>query len=337
MAEMFNKKVAMISGVCGQDGSYLAELLLKKGYIVIGLKRRTSLINTDRIDHLVPVEANRSFILEYHDLNDSVSTWRLINKYKPDEVYNLAAQSHVRVSFDVPEDTINGITIGTLHFLEAIRNIVPHCKFYQASSSEMFGDAPCPETGYTEHSTMTPASPYACAKLFAHNLVRNYRHSYGLHVSSGILFNHESPRRGETFVTRKITIAAAKIKLGLQKKLYLGNMDAYRDWGFAGDYVEAMWRMLQQKEADDYVISTGTTTSVRDFLNKVFHIAGLGDPMKYVEIDPRLYRPHEVPYLLGDSSKAQKILGWKPNTDIDSLAELMYTSDYEAVSKGAIV
>lgn len=337
MAETFSKKVAMISGVCGQDGSYLAELLLKKGYIVIGLKRRTSLINTDRIDHLFPVESNRSFILEYHDLNDSISTWRLINKYKPDEVYNLAAQSHVRVSFDVPEDTINGITIGTLHFLEAIRNIAPHCKFYQASSSEMFGDAPCPETGYTEHSTMTPASPYACAKLFAHNLVRNYRHSYGLRASSGILFNHESPRRGETFVTRKITIAAAKIKLGLQRKMFLGNMDAYRDWGFAGDYVEAMWRMLQQKEADDYVISTGTTTSVRDFLNKVFDIAGLGDPMKYVEIDPRLYRPHEVPYLLGDSSKAQKILGWKPKTDIDSLAEMMYTSDYEAVSKGEIV
>ena len=330
-------KTALISGVSGQDGSYLAESLLKQGYRVIGLKRRTSLINTDRIDHLLPVEANRMFILEYHDLNDSSSTWKLINKYKPDEVYNLAAQSHVRVSFDIPEDTINGITTGTLHFLEAIRNLHPKCRFYQASSSEMFGDAPCPTTGYTETSLMTPASPYACAKLFAHNLVRNYRHSYGLHASSGILFNHESPRRGETFVTRKITIAAAKIKLGLQNKLYLGNMDAYRDWGFAGDYVEAMWSMLQQSSADDYVISTGTTTSVREFLNKVFTIAGLGDPMKYVEIDPRLYRPHEVPYLLGDSSKAQKNLAWKPSTDIDSLAEMMYTSDYEAVSKGLII
>ncbi len=331
------KKIAMISGVSGQDGSYLAEHLLKKGYTVIGLKRRSSLINTDRIDHLLPVESNRSFILEYHDLNDSSSTWKLINKYKPDEVYNLAAQSHVRVSFDIPEDTINGITIGTLHFLEAIRNLHPNCRFYQASSSEMFGDAPCPTTGYTENSLMTPASPYACAKLFAHNLVRNYRHSYGIHASSGILFNHESPRRGETFVTRKITIAAAKIKLGLQSKLFLGNMDAYRDWGFAGDYVEAMFEMLQQQNPDDYVISTGTTIRVRDFLDKVFDIAGLGDPMKYVEIDPRLLRPHEVPYLLGDSSKAQKNLGWKPKTNIDSLAEMMYTSDYEAVTKGHIV
>ena len=211
----------------------------------------------------------------------------------------------MKVSFDVPEDTIHGITIGTLHIPEAIRSLVPNCRFYQASSSEMYGDAPCPKTGYTETSRMTPASPYACAKLFAHNLVRNYRHSYGVHGSCGILFNHESERRGETFVTRKITTAAARIKLGLQEKIALGNLDAYRDWGYAGDYVEAMWMMLQQDEPDDYVIATGKTTTVRDFLEATFYYAGLGDYNLYLEIDPRFMRPHEVPYLLGDSSKAE--------------------------------
>ena len=263
MEKKKHQKTAIISGVCGQDGSYLAEFLLSKGYTVVGLKRRTSLINTARVDHLFP--SNPNFILEYHDLSDASSTWRLISKYQPDEFYNLAAQSHVKVSFDVPEDTIHGITIGTLHILEAIRSLVPNCRFYQASSSEMYGDAPCPETGYTETSRMTPASPYACAKLFAHNLVRNYRHSYGIHGSCGILFNHESERRGETFVTRKITTAAARIKLGLQENIALGNLDAYRDWGYAGDYVKAMWMMLQQDEPDDYVIATRKTTTVRDF------------------------------------------------------------------------
>jgi len=321
------KKTAIISGVCGQDGSYLSEFLLSKGYRVIGLKRRTSLITTDRIDHLYD---NPDFILEYHDLNDSSSTWRLISKYKPDEIYNLAAQSHVRVSFDVPEDTVNGISMGTLHILEAIRALVPECKFYQASSSEMYGDAPCPETGYTEESRMTPASPYACAKLFAHNLVRNYRVAYNMHASSGILFNHESPRRGETFVTRKITLAAARIKLGLQDKLSLGNLSSYRDWGFAGDYAKAMWLMLQQDKADEYVISTGHTYTVKHFLHEVFDIAGL-DPEKYVEIDDRLFRPHEVPYLLGDSSKAKEVLGWEPETSFKDLAKMMYDSDYKFI------
>lgn len=320
-----NKK-AIVSGACGQDGSYLIEFLLSKGYHVIGLKRRTSLINTSRIDHIFN---HPNFTLEYHDLSDASSTWRLVAKYLPDEFYNLAAQSHVRVSFDVPEDTVHGICIGTLHALESIRSIVPECRFYQASSSEMFGDAPCPETGYTEESKMTPASPYACAKLFAHNLVRNYRHSYGLHASSGILFNHESPRRGETFVTKKITKAAARIKLGKQNHITLGNIDAYRDWGFAGDYVKAMWLMLQQDVADDYVISTGKTTSVREFLQKTFEYAGLGDYERYLKIDERLFRPHEVPYLLGDSTKAKSELKWFPEIHVEELAHMMYTSDYE--------
>ena len=323
-------KVAIISGVCGQDGSYLAELLLSKGYKVIGLKRRTSLINTDRVNHLYD---NENFKMEYHDLSDASSTWRLIAKYEPDEFYNIAAQSHVKVSFDVPEDTVHGICIGTLHILEAIRSIVPDCRFYQASSSEMYGDAPCPETGYTETSKMTPASPYACAKLFAHNLVRNYRHSYNIHGSSGILFNHESPRRGETFVTRKITMAAARIKLGLQDKIALGNLDAYRDWGYAGDYVKAMWMMLQQEEPDDYVIATGKTTNVREFLKGVFNFAELGDYNNYLEIDERFMRPHEVPYLLGDCTKAKDKLGWEPRIQVDELARMMYTSDLQAARK----
>lgn len=331
-------KTAMISGVSGQDGSYLAELLLSKGYRVIGLKRRTSLINTNRVDHLNPIHTsgdldNLNFILEYYDLSDASSIWKLISKYQPDEFYNLAAQSHVKVSFDVPEDTVHGIAIGTLNVLEAIRYISPKCRFYQASSSEMYGDAPCPKTGYTETSKMTPASPYACAKLFAHNLVRNYRHAYGIHGSSGILFNHESPRRGETFVTRKITIAAAKIKLGLQDKIYLGNLDACRDWGFAGDYVNAMWKMLQQEEPDDYVISTGTTTTVRDFLKMTFDYADLGDYKKYLKIDKRFMRLHEVPYLLGDSTKAKEKLQWEPKVNLDELARMMFDNDLKDQKK----
>ena len=317
-------KTAIITGVTGQDGSYLSELLLSKGYRVVGLKRRTSLINTDRVDLFYD---NPNFVLEYWDLNDVGSLYRLINQYEPDEVYNLAAQSHVRVSFDIPEHTVDGVALGTLRILEAIRNINRDIKFYQASSSEMYGDAPCPKTGYTEKSKMTPASPYACAKLFSHNLVRNYRESYGLHASSGILFNHESPRRGETFVTRKITQAAARIKLGLQDKLYLGNLNAKRDWGFAGDYVEAMWLMLQADNADDYVIATGRTSTVREFLHHVFDYAGLGDYDKYVEINPKYLRPHEVPYLLGNSTKAKKQLGWQPRVSFESLAQTMYESD----------
>jgi len=320
---MTKKKTALITGITGQDGSYLAELLLEKGYRVIGGKRRTSTIRTERIDHIYEDE---NFILEYFDLNDSSSMWKLLKQYEPDEIYNLAAQSHVRVSFDVPINTVDGVALGTLRLLEAMRHIVPEARLYQASSSEMFGDNP--DYPFDESSTLMPASPYACAKVFAHNLIRNYRESYGLHVSSGILFNHESPRRGETFVTRKITLAAARIKLGLQDKLYLGNLTAHRDWGYAGDYVEMMWLMLQQDTPDDYVISTGETHTVEQFLYQVFAAAGL-DPKEYVEIDERLFRPHEVPYLLGDSTKAKERLGWVPETKFKQLAELMYNSDYE--------
>ena len=319
-------KTAIITGVTGQDGSYLAELLLDKGYNVIGLKRRTSSINTERIDHIYN---HRRFQLEYFDLNDSSCMWRLFNKYKPWEIYNLAAQSHVRVSFDVSESTVDGIAMGTLRLLNAARDIVPEAKVYQASSSEMYGDNPFAHepNKLHEHSLFMPASPYACAKLFAHNLVNNYRKSYNMHVSSGILFNHESPRRGETFVTRKITIAAARIKLGLQDKLFLGNLEAKRDWGFAGDYVRAMWLMLQQDTPDDYVIATGETYTVRQFLECVFDHAGLGNPDKYVEIDPRLFRQQDVPYLRGDATKAKKKIGWEPEVDFEGLAKMMYESD----------
>ena len=256
--------------------------------------------------------------------------YRLLAEYKPDEIYNLAAQSHVRVSFEVPESTTDTIVMGTLRLLEAVRHIVPNARFYQASSSEMFGDNP--ENPQSENTSLMPASPYACAKVYAHNLVRNYRVGYGLHVSSGILFNHESPRRGETFVTRKITMAAARIKLGLQDKLYLGNLESKRDWGFAGDYVEAMWLMLQQESADDYVIATGETHTVREFLQEVFAYADL-DIEKYVEIDERLYRPHEVPLLLGDSSKAKNQLNWEPKIKFKELAKMMYNSDLEYIKK----
>ena len=316
-------KTAIISGITGQDGSYLAEFLLKKGYKVVGLKRRTSLICTDRIDNFYD---NKNFELRYFDLNDTGCMWRLLTEYKPDEIYNLAAQSHVRVSFDVPENTVDGIAMGTLRLLEAARNVVPDAKFYQASSSEMFGDNPVyPQD---ENTKLMPASPYACAKVFAHNLIRNYRESYGFHASSGILFNHESPRRGETFVTRKITMAAARIKMGLQDKLLLGNLDAKRDWGFAGDYVKAMWLMLQQDKPDDYVIATGKTYSVKEFLYLVFEHAEL-DVSKHVRIDSRLFRPQEVPILLGSPTKAQQKLGWKTEVDFKQLAIMMYESDLE--------
>jgi len=317
-------KTALITGITGQDGSYLAELLLKKGYFVVGVKRRTSLISTDRIDHLFDNKHIMNFDLVYGNMIDSGNIHRMLLKYKPDEIYNLAAQSHVRVSFDTPEETAEIVALGTLKLLEANRNVCPHARFYQASSSEMFGDNP--ESPQNENTRLMPASPYACSKVFAHNLVRNYRMSYGMHASSGILFNHESPRRGETFVTRKITMAAAKIKLGLQDKLYLGNLDAKRDWGFAGDYVEAMWRMLQQPEADDYAIATGEVHTVREFLETIFEFADLSIE-KHVEIDERLFRPHEVPLLLGDSSKAREKLKWEPKVNFKELAHMMYKSD----------
>lgn len=319
-------KTAIITGITGQDGSYLAEFLLQKGYKVVGAKRRSSLICTERIDHIYE---DSNFSMEYFDLNDVGCMYRILNKYKPDEFYNLAAQSHVRVSFDVPESTVDGIALGTLRLLEAIREVSPQTKFYQASSSEMFGDNPA--LPQSETTSLQPASPYACAKVFAHNLIRNYRKSYGLFACSGILFNHESPRRGETFVTRKITLAAARIKLGLQDKLYLGNLYAKRDWGFAGDYVKAMWLMLQQEEPDDFVIATGKSYSVENFLETVFQNAGL-DIEQYVEIDKRLMRPHEVPYLLGDPSKAKEKLNWEPSVDFETLCSMMYKSDLEHIS-----
>tara|TARA_R110002110_G_scaffold259297_1_gene475011 strand:- start:434 stop:1447 length:1014 start_codon:yes stop_codon:yes gene_type:complete len=318
-------KTAIITGITGQDGSYLAELLLEKNYRVIGLKRRTSVICTERLDG---VFGHEDFEMRYFELNDAGCMWRLLQEYKPDEIYNLAAQSHVRVSFEVPESTVDGIAMGTLRLLEAARHIVPHARIYQASSSEMFGDNP--EHPQNESTALMPASPYACAKVFAHNLVRNYRKSYGMHVSSGILFNHESPRRGETFVTRKITLAAARIKLGIQEKLYLGYLDSKRDWGYAADYVEMMWLMLQQDKPDDYVIATGQTHTVREFLEVVFDHAGL-DIERHVEIDQRLFRPHEVPLLLGDPTKAKEKLGWVPKVKFEKLAKIMYESDLKKI------
>ena len=319
-------KTALITGITGQDGSYLAEFLLEKGYRVVGLKRRTSTICTERLDHIYN---HKNFEMRYFELNDVGCMWRLLSEYKPDEIYNLAAQSHVRVSFEVPESTVDTIVMGTIRLLEAASHIVPNARFYQASSSEMFGDNP--NYPQDEDTALMPASPYACAKVFSHHLIRNYRESYGMHASSGILFNHESPRRGETFVTRKITLAAARIKLGLQDKLYLGNLDSKRDWGFAGDYVEMMWLMLQQDEPDDYVIATGQTHTVQEFLEVVFDHAGL-DIERHVEIDQRLFRPHEVPLLLGDPTKAKEKLGWTPRVKFKELAKMMYESDLEKES-----
>jgi GDPmannose 4,6-dehydratase len=321
-------KTALITGVTGQDGSYLAEFLLSQGYHVVGVKRRTSIISTGRIDHLLE---NPNFELRYSSLQDTTSMYRLLEEYKPDEIYNLAAQSHVRVSFENPEETADTVAMGTLRLLEAVRFVCPDSKFYQASSSEMYGDNP--KAPQDEKTRMTPASPYACSKLFSHNLIRNYRLGYGMFACSGILFNHESPRRGETFVTRKITKAAARIKLGLQKELKLGNLDAKRDWGFAGDYVKAMWLMLQHDEPDDYVVATGETHTVREFLNEVFTHAGL-NPEEFVKIDQRLFRPHEVPLLLGDATKAKTILGWEPSVKFSKLAKLMYEADLEEEKKG---
>tara|TARA_A100001515_G_C4587198_1_gene214921 strand:- start:799 stop:1821 length:1023 start_codon:yes stop_codon:yes gene_type:complete len=319
---MTKQKTALITGITGQDGSYLLDLLLSKGYKVIGIKRRTSTISTDRIDHNYN---DPNFKMYYGSMHDSSWMYRLLTKYRPDEVYNLAAQSHVRVSFDCPVETTDIVATGALRLLEAVRQCCPESKFYQASSSEMFGDNPL--VPQNERTALMPASPYACAKVFAHNLMRNYRESYDMFACSGILFNHESPRRGETFVTRKITLAAARIKLGMQDKLYLGNLDAKRDWGHARDYVLAMWMMLQQDNPDDYVIATGETHSVKDFLEMVFEIAGL-DVKKHVEIDERLFRPHEVPLLLGDPTKANTKLGWKPKYDMRKLATEMYKEDF---------
>jgi len=323
-------KKALITGITGQDGSYLTELLLSKGYEVHGIIRRSSTFNTDRIDHLYsnPEISGKKLFLHYGDLADSSNISRLLERIVPDEVYNLAAQSHVKVSFDIPEYTTDIDATGTCRILDAIREVNVKTKFYQASSSEMFGKVQ--EIPQKETTPFYPRSPYACAKLYSHWLTVNYRESYDMFACSGILFNHESPRRGETFVTRKITRALADIMAKKSDKLYLGNLDAKRDWGFAGDYVEAMWLMLQQPEADDYVIATGETYSVKEFLDEAFGYAGL-DWKKHVEISEKYFRPAEVDLLIGDSSKAKKKLGWKPKVDFKGLVKMMVDADLQKV------
>ena len=324
-------KIALITGITGQDGSYLAEFLLSKGYEVHGLIRRSSTFNTDRIDHLYKDfhDPQARMYLHYGDLSVSAHLTDLLYKIRPEEIYHLGAQSHVRVSFDIPEYTGDVTGLGALRILDAIRRTGIKTKLYQASSSEMFGAAPPPQN---EKTPFEPQSPYAAAKVYAYYMVKNYRKAYNIFAGNGILFNHESPRRGETFVTRKITRAATRIKLGLQQKLYLGNLEAKRDWGFAGDYVEAMWLMLQQDEADDFVIATGETHSVREFAEKVFQKLDL-DYKKHIEIDQRYFRPTEVDALLGDASKARKQLGWEPKVSFDQLINMMIESDLELAKK----
>ena len=318
---------ALITGVTGQDGSYLAEFLLAKGYEVHGIRRRSSTFGTQRIEHLIFGEPPQLH-LHYGDLSDGNGLMRLLREIRPHEVYNLAAQSHVRVSFDQPAYTADTTAVGALRLLEAIRDVQDETgeqiRFYQASSSEMFGKVV--ETPQKESTPFYPRSPYGVAKVYAHWITVNYRESYGMHASCGILFNHESPRRGETFVTRKITRAAGRIKCGLQKKLYLGNLDAQRDWGYAGDYVEAMWLMLQQDTPDDYVVATNELYSVRDFCEKTFSRLGLNYE-DHVEIDPRYYRPAEVDLLLGDNTKARMQLGWVPRTSFEQLVDMMVEGD----------
>ena len=318
-------KTALVTGITGQDGSYLTELLLSKGYTVHGIIRRSSSFNTGRIDHIYqdPHDPNPKLRLVYGDLNDASSLNKIIRTIAPDEIYNLGAQSHVRVSFDVPEYTGEITGLGTVRLLEAIRESGVKAKFYQASSSEMYGNAASPQT---EVTPFAPRSPYAAAKLYAYWMTANYRGGYGIYACNGILFNHESPRRGETFVSRKITKAAARIKLHLQDKLFLGNLDAKRDWGYAADYMEAVWLMMQQDRPDDYVIATGETHSVRDFLDEAFGYLDL-DWHQYVEIDARYYRATEVDLLLGDATKAKKKLGWEPRVRFKDLVRMMVDSD----------
>ena len=324
-------KTALITGITGQDGSYLAEFLLAKGYMVYGIIRRSSSFNTGRINHIYkdPHEPHPEMRLVYGDLNDGSSLNRIIRTTQPDEIYHLGAQSHVRVSFEVPEYTGEITGLGTVRLLDAIRESGVKTRFYQASSSEMFGNVPGP---LNEQTPFQPRSPYAAAKVYAYWITVNYREGYNLFACNGILFNHESPRRGETFVSRKITKAAAKIKLGRQDKLFLGNLEAKRDWGFARDYVEAMWMMLQQDRPDDYVIATGETHSVREFLDEAFGHLDM-DWTKYVEIDPRYFRPTEVDLLLGDASKAKKLLGWKPKVRFKELVKMMVDADLEAETR----
>ncbi len=321
-------KKALITGITGQDGSYLTELLLSKGYEVHGLIRRASTFNTSRIEHLYedPHFSGRRLFLHYGDLSDSNQLTHLIYNVQPEEIYHLGAQSHVMVSFEMPEYTGDVTGLGAIRILEALRRSGGRARFYQASSSEMFGNAPAPQN---EETPFRPRSPYAAAKVYAYWTVVNYREAYGLFASNGILFNHESSRRGETFVTRKITRAAARIKLGVQDKLYIGNLDARRDWGYTPEYVEAMWRMLQQDQPDDFVIATGETHSVREFLEEVFTFLDF-DWKECVEVDPRYIRPTEVDLLVGDARKAKKILGWEPKVRFKELARIMVESDLKA-------
>ena len=323
----FQMKTALITGITGQDGSYLTELLLKKGYTVYGVIRRSSSFNTERIDHIYqdPHDPSPKLRLVYGDLNDASSLNKIIRTIDPAEIYHLGAQSHVRVSFDIPEYTGEITGLGTVRLLEAIRETGVKTKFYNASSSEMFGSAPPPQS---ETTPFQPRSPYAAAKVYAHWMTVNYREGYKMFAANGILFNHESPRRGETFVSRKITKAVARIKIGAQDKLFLGNLDARRDWGFAGDYVEAIWGILQQPKPDDYVIATSETHSVREFLDEAFGYVDL-DWKKYVEIDPRYYRPTEVDVLQGDFSKAKQVMGWEPRIRFEELVRMMVDHDLE--------
>ncbi|ARQ71110.1 GDP-mannose 4,6-dehydratase [Streptomyces marincola] len=322
-------KTALITGVTGQDGSYLAELLIAKEYTVHGLVRRSSSFNTERIDHLYqdPQQPGRTLVLHHADLSDGVALVNLLRDVRPDEVYNLGAQSHVRVSFDAPMYTGDITGLGTLRLLEAIRASGIDTRIYQASSSEMFGAAPPPQN---EATPFHPRSPYGCAKVYSYWSTVNYREAYGMFAVNGILFNHESPRRGETFVTRKITRAVARIKAGLQDRLYLGNLDAVRDWGYAPEYVEAMWRMLQRDEPDDYVVATGVPATVRDFLHAAFAAGGL-DWAEHVRFDPKYERPSEVDALIGDASKARDLLGWRPEVRWRELAGLMVRADIDAL------
>jgi len=342
-------KKALITGITGQDGSYLAELLLKKGYEVHGLIRRSSTFNTSRIDHLYqdPHYANVKLFLHYGDLTDGSNLNRILHRIKPDEIYNLGAQSHVRVSFDMPVFTTNVVALGTLRLLDAVRDSGKKVKFYQAGSSEMFGKVR--ETPQTETTPFYPRSPYACAKVYAHWIAINYREAYNLFISNGILFNHESPRRGETFVTRKITRGLVRIKLGLEKKLYLGNLEAKRDWGYAKDYVEGMWLMLQQSKPDDFILATGETHTVREFVEEAASLLGIelvwsGQGLKecgvdkktgksIIEIDPRYFRPTEVDLLIGDASKAKKILGWQPRVKFKQLTKIMVEAELDVITK----
>jgi GDPmannose 4,6-dehydratase len=343
------KKKALITGITGQDGSYLAELLLQKGCEVHGMLRRASSFNRDRIEHLYkdPHGKHLPLYLHYGDLTDSSNMNRMLERVQPDEIYNLAAQSHVRVSFDVPEYTADVDAVGTLRLLDAIKETGITCRFYQASTSELYGKAQ--EVPQTEKTPFYPRSPYGVAKLYAYWIVVNYREAFGLHASNGILFNHESPRRGESFVTRKITLGAAAVKAGRQECLYIGNLDAKRDWGYAPDYVQAMWLMLQQDAPGDYVIATGETHTVREFAEKAFGALGIALEWKgkgvdetgtcgktgktVVRIDPKYFRPTEVDILLGDPSKAKKTLGWKPTVTFDRLVEIMVKADRESLEK----